>query len=237
MKKLYGIGVGPGDPDLLTIKGKKIMNTVDVLLCPVKKEGDISYAYEIIESHLENKEVEIKEVVYPMHYNQKSLEEYWKENGEMITELINSGKSCAFITLGDPTLYSTFMYTLPFVNVAECDIEIIPGITSFSAVASELNQALTKWDESLKIMPVQRQTKEELVKRLEKEDNIILMKPSRNSKPIVEALKSLGLEKNFKMITKVGRETSVIVSDIDVLENQEVPYLSTMLIKKGGFRD
>lgn len=236
MKKLYGIGVGPGDPDLLTIKGKKIMNAVDVLLCPVKKEGDKSYAYEIIESHLENSQVEIVDLVYPMHYNQKNLEEHWQINGDIISAYIQEGKSCAFITLGDPTLYSTFMYTLPFVKVEEEALEIIPGITSFAAVASELNQPLTKWDESLKIMPVQRQTKEALVKRLEGEDNIILMKPSRDSRPIVEALKTLGLHDKFKMITKVGRDSSVVVSDIDVLEKQEVPYLSTMLIKKGGFR-
>jgi len=236
MKKLYGIGVGPGDPDLLTIKGKKIMNSVDVLLCPVKKAGDKSYAYEIIESHLENEDVIIKEVVYPMHYKTKTLEEYWQDNGQMITGLIREGKTCAFITLGDPTLYSTFMYTLPYVDLEEEEIGIIPGITSFSAVASELNQALTTWDESLKIMPVQRQSQEELVERLKNEDNIILMKPSRDPKPIAGALRQLGLEDKFKMITKVGRDETHIVSDIETLENQEVPYLSTMLVKKGGFR-
>lgn len=237
MKKLYGIGVGPGDPDLLTIKAKKIINTVDVLLCPVKSIGGKSFAYEIIESHLENKKVKIIEVVYPMHYDKNLLEDDWKRNGKLITEFINAGKSCGFITLGDPTLYSTFMYTLDKIRIDKNDVEIIPGITSFSAVASQLKESLVRWDESLKILPIGRENTESLVKKIQGEDNVILMKPKKDSAVLLETLKTLGLENNFKMITKVGRDSMKVTKDIQSLEQEDIPYLSTIFIKKGGFHD
>lgn len=237
MKKLYGIGVGPGDPDLLTLKAKKIINTVDVLLCPVKSKGGKSFAYEIIESHLENKDVEIIEVVYPMHYDKKLLKDDWKRNGQMITELIKAGKTCGFITLGDPTLYSTFMYTLDEIKIDKNDVEIVPGITSFSGVASQLKESLVRWDESLKILPIGKESTESLVKKIEGEDNVILMKPRKDATVLVETLKTLGLENNFKMITKVGRDSMKVTRDIRSLEQEDIPYLSTIIIKKGGFHD
>ncbi len=235
--KLYGVGVGPGDPELLTLKAKRIINSVDVLLCPSKSEEANSFAFEIIEPNLENKEVIIDKMIFPMHYNVDEIEKKWKMHGDRITEYLKEGKTCAFITLGDPTVYSTFMYTLPYIEKEYLDLEIIPGITSFCAVSADVNQPLMLWEESLKVVPVRKHDGDHLYREIKDSDNIILMKPSNNAEGIVKALKDLNLENKFMLISKVSTDSAHLIKDINELENTKIPYLSTMLIKKGGFHE
>ncbi len=233
--KLYGIGVGPGDSEYLTLKGKRIINEVDILLCPEKKEGAGSFAFEIIKEHIENENLEIVNLVYPMHYKEDELETMWEKNGKIINEYLKQGKKLAFITLGDTTVYSTFMYTLPYVDKSLMDLEIVPGITSFCAVASEIKTPLMVWEESLKIVPVRKNDKNQLTEAIKNYDNIVLMKPCNNPSEIIEMLKENNLENNFMLISKVGTDEEVLIKDISELEKGKLPYLSTMIIKKGGF--
>lgn len=232
--KLYGIGVGPGDPELLTLKAKRIMNSVDILICPTKKLNVESFAYEIVKENLED-QVHVEKLVYPMHYDTNMLINYWQENGEKINRWLEAGKTCAFITLGDPTVYSTFMYTLPYIDAKLMDLEIVPGITSFCAVASEIKQPLMLWEEGLKILPVRKNDSKTLMDAIENHENIVLMKPSNNPEAIIQALKAHHLEDKFMLISKVGTDENHFIKDIDILENTKLPYLSTMIIKKGGF--
>jgi precorrin-2/cobalt-factor-2 C20-methyltransferase len=234
---LYGIGVGPGDPDLLTIKGKKIINQVDCLILPVKKIGDKSFAHEIIGEHLENPGVECIEMLFPMHYNQEEFKVQWAKNAKQIEAYMGQGKTCGFITLGDPTLYSTFIYLLSYLELSEDQLEIVPGITSYSALASTLKTPLTKWQEDLRIVPLQRHDQAHIMAMLENGDNFILMKPQACTQALIGALQALNLEKSFRVISYIGRENQEIIDDIEVLKTRKLPYLSTMLIKKGGFDD
>lgn len=232
--KLYAIGVGPGDPELLTLKAKRIMNSVDVLLCPVKKMGASSYALEIVSPNLDE-DVHVFELLYPMHYDKDALNTQWIENGLIISNLLKSGKSCAFITLGDPTVYSTFMYTLPYIDEAYFDLEVVPGITSFCAVAAVAKQPLMLWEEGLTIIPVRKNDREALMASIQAHENIVLMKPTSDTSAIISILKALKLEDKFMLISKVGREDTLVITDIEALEKGKLPYLSTMIIKKGGF--
>lgn len=234
MGKLYGIGVGPGDPDLLTIKGKKLINSVDYLFCPVKKEGSESFAYEIIKSHLENRSVQIVELVYPMHYKEDALKSMWQLNGEKVTEMLSGDKSGAFITLGDPSVYSTFMYTMPYIDKSVVEVEVVPGITSFCATACAMGIPLVEWEEGLVIYPVRKNSGETLSKILRENDNAVFMKPASDQAALVEALRNNGLENNFALISKTGTEQQNVITDIHTLEQGEMPYLSTMVVKKKG---
>ena len=90
MGKLYGVGVGPGDPDLLTLKAYKILNTADVIFCPEKEEGAGSFALDIIKPVLENEKAEIVSLVYPMHYHGQKLKSMWEQNAECIAEHLNA---------------------------------------------------------------------------------------------------------------------------------------------------
>ena len=112
MGKLYGIGVGPGDPELLTLKAYKILNQADVIFCPEKKKGAGSFAFDIIKEHIKDSKAQIVNLEYPMHYKGDELKKMWEENGRLISEYLKGDKTGAFITLGDPSVYSTFMYSL-----------------------------------------------------------------------------------------------------------------------------
>ncbi len=235
--KFYGIGVGPGDPDYLTIKAKYIINNVDILLCPIKGDKKASFAYSIVAPHLENDQVEVVNLVYVMNYKWQEIENQWQKNAKIIEGYLSEGKSCAFITLGDPTVYSTFMYTLERMDQSKFELEIVPGITSFCATAAKLGNPLTSWEEGLKIVPVRKNDSEHLRQQIAEEDNLVLMKPSNDASTIVAAIKELNLQNNFRMITKVGTPDQNIISDIDALSQTRIPYLSTIIIKKGGFYD
>lgn len=109
MGKLYGIGVGPGDPELLTLKAYKILQKADVIFCPEKKKGAGSFAFGIIKEHIKDSKARIVDLEYPMHYHGDELKKMWQENGRIISEYLKGEKTGAFITLGDPSVYSTFM--------------------------------------------------------------------------------------------------------------------------------
>ncbi len=235
--KFYGIGVGPGDPDLLTIKAKKIINSVDVLFCPVKGDKQSSFAYSIIAPHIENKALQIVDLTYIMNYKWAEIEDQWQKNALIIEKYLRDGKTAAFITLGDPTVYSTFMYTLERMDSTLFELEIVPGITSFCATAARLGKPLTSWQETLKIVPVRKNDSAHLRKQIADEDNLVLMKPSNDAMTIVDALKELNLQDSFMMISKVGTPDEQRVSDIAQLAEMKIPYLSTIIIKKGGFND
>ena len=156
MGKLYGIGVGPGDPELLTLKAYKILNQADVIFCPEKKKGAGSFAFDIIKEHIKDSKAQIVNLEYPMHYKGDELKKMWEENGRLISEYLKGDKTGAFITLGDPSVYSTFMYTLPYIEAFGTETEVVPGIPSFCAAAAISKIPLTAWDEDLVIAPVRK---------------------------------------------------------------------------------
>ncbi|GAA0180371.1 precorrin-2 C(20)-methyltransferase [Clostridium sediminicola] len=233
--KLFGIGVGPGDPDLLTIKAVKTLNEVDIIICPEKKEAAGSFAYDIAKKHIKEDAI-LLHLTFPMIYNEDELKIKWKENAEKIAEKIKKGKTLAFITLGDPTVYSTYMYLLPYLKELEVEVETIPGITSFCLLAGSMNLPIAEWEESFCIVPLRKGEDDKLSKALDDFDNVIVMKPSNNCRMVADELIKRGLQNNFVLISKVGTENQNVVTDIDVIKNEKIPYLSTIIIKKKGIK-
>lgn len=234
MKKLYGIGVGPGDPELLTLKAHRILNEADVIFCPEKKSGAGSFAFDIIKDLLENTKAKIVNLVYPMHYHGALLREMWEKNAACIAENLEGDRIGAFITLGDPSVYSTFMYTLPYIEAAGVEVEVVPGITSFCAVADRMKMPLVAWDEDLLVAPVRKNSSEDLGKALREHDNVVLMKPSTDQQALLQALRENHLEDRFVLVTKSGTGEERLVTDFSDLEQYDIPYLSTVIIKKQG---
>lgn len=232
MGKLYGIGVGPGDPELLTMKAHRILNEADVIFCPEKEEGAGSFAFDIIKGLLTHTRAEIVNLVYPMHYHGARLRELWRQNAVCIAAHLEGGRSGAFITLGDPAVYSTFMYTLPYIEAAGVTAEVVPGIPSFCAVAGTVKMPLVAWDEDLIVAPVRKNSSEDLGKILREHDNIVLMKPSANKDALVKAIRDNHLEERFVLVSKSGTGEERLVTDFSELEQYEIPYLSTVIIKR-----
>lgn len=234
MGKLYGIGVGPGDPELLTLKAHRILGGAEVIFCPEKKAGAGSFAFDIIKGLLTDTEAEIIPLVYPMHYHGPQLREMWESNARTIAEHMAGKQTGVFITLGDPAVYSTFMYTLPYIEAAGVPVEVVPGIPSFCAVADTVKMPLVAWDEDLLIVPVRKNSSEELGRILREHDNVVLMKPSADKQALIRAIRENGLEDRFVLVTKSGTGEEKLVTDFEELKEYDIPYLSTVIIKRNG---
>jgi precorrin-2/cobalt-factor-2 C20-methyltransferase len=230
MKKLYGIGVGPGDPELITIKGVNVLKKVSAIITPQGKKGEESIALNIAKPYI-RENVHVESLVFPMTRDPEALELAWEENRRRIENLLESYGEVAFLTLGDPSVFSTYMYMVPRLLEKNILVETIPGITAFSALGSAINKSLTLDTESLGVYPMKKNG-EGLRSALNAFDNLVVMKVSTDPKAIGVVLKEQGLERNFVIISHVSQQEQHISYDISKLIKGQVPYLSTMLIKK-----
>ena len=151
--KLYGIGVGPGDPELLTLKAVRIIKECDVIAVP-GKEKDETVAYKIVRQAIpEIVEKKCLEIDMPMTKDKEKLAQSHTIAFEKISKVLDSGKNVAFLTLGDPCIYSTYIYVHQKVEQAGYETEIVSGIPSFCAVSARLNQGLVERSEMLHVIP------------------------------------------------------------------------------------
>lgn len=152
--KLYCIGCGPGDPDLLTLKAINIIKNADIIYTPTAREGKPSVALSIVERFL-NKDTEIQQLVFPMIKDFNKLKENWKDNTKEITDSIRNGKRAIYLTVGDPSLYSTWIYIYREITKSHKDIEVevIPGITSIFSFSAEIKTPIGEGEEIIGIIP------------------------------------------------------------------------------------
>ena len=148
--KLYGVGVGPGDPELLTLKAVRVLREADVVLVPDSVKADKT-ALHIASAYLQNKTVET--VTTPMVRDKAVVDAAYTAAAGRICALLDQGKQVAFLTLGDPTVYSTYMYIHEKVLARGYDVEVVPGVPSFCAAAARLNLSLCQGSEPLLIIP------------------------------------------------------------------------------------
>ena len=225
MSKLYGIGVGPGDPELLTIKALRIIKESDVIVVPGETVKD-SVAYKIVlGAYAQLDEKELAAVSMPMIKDKKILEENHQAGAKKIEDYLSQGKQVAFLTLGDPTVYSTYLYIHKLVAEHGFDVEIISGITSFCAVAARLNMGLVEKEQMLHVIPASYQIKE----ALELPGTKVLMKAGRKITEVKKQLAELGAE--AEMIENCGMENEKIYRSV-----QEIPddagYYSLIIAKE-----
>ncbi len=231
--KLYGIGVGPGDPDLITIKAVNTLKVVDAIVSPESSKDKGSVAYEIAKKYLRS-DIKIIYLTFPMSYEEEELKLIWEKNANIIESEVNGGKVVAFITLGDPTIYSTYSYMLEHLKKKNIEIETIPGIPSFCGISSRLNMPLSSGDETIAIIPVTNEYSDFIFNSIKDFDNIVLMKPSANTTLILEILESLDLTEKFILAQKIGTKEEKISNKLNDIK-KNIPYLSSIIIKKKGF--
>lgn len=230
--KFYGIGVGPGDPELLTLKAKRVLGEIDVLLIPKSKKEKRSLAL-YIASELVNKECETVDLILPMITDQEDLKRHWKRAAVQVVEVMKQGKNTAFITLGDPTIYSTFTYLLKYVKqlCSEAEIEIIPGISSINSISAWIGQPLAEGEESLIIIPALND-KDKLEKIIDEFDNIVLLKAGNQADKVIGILEEKGMLDKAFYASRCGFPDGFYTNDLTELRNKKFDYLSTMIIKK-----
>ena len=233
MKKgrFYGIGVGVGDPENITVKATKRLHEVDVIVLPEAKSGEGSTAFNIVKEYVKP-DVEQLFLEFPMIKDVEARKVVRKNNAGKINVELEKGKKVAFLTIGDPMTYSTYTYVLEHIS-DDVEVETIAGITSFNSIAARLNIPLMIGDEDLKVVSVNRKT--DIYKEIENNQNLVLMKISRDFEKIKKAIIETGNKENAVIVSDCGKENEVVYWDIESVE--EVPYFSTMILKKGGVKE
>ena len=225
--KLYGIGVGPGDTELLTLKAARILKTVPVVFTPKSSKEKESIALSIVKPVLEEREdykrLMLVTPIFPMIEDKDELEKIWNSASEMIAQYLDSGRDVAFITLGDPSVFSTYAYVQKKL-IEDYEIETVPGITSFTACAAARNKALVEQNEILTIVP---KIDDRLEHVLEYSDSIVLMKASRNTSQLEKTIEEKEKPKEIYSVQNCTRENEKIIEGF----SSEKPYLTTTVIK------
>ena len=183
----YGIGVGPGDPELLTVKAIKAIEKVDVLIAPKTEKKDGSVALTVAKPYLK-KDVEIVYQVFPMVKGfAENSTDAWESNKQEILKLLRAGKNVAFLTIGDPMFYSTYIYVFRLLENEGVEIQTIPGIPAFAAIGSQLGYPIVEGDDVLSIIPATA-SPEKVEKAMQAADNVVLMKVYKNFEEVADML-------------------------------------------------
>ncbi|MEW5723164.1 MAG: precorrin-2 C(20)-methyltransferase [Thermodesulfobacteriota bacterium] len=231
---LYGVGVGPGDPRLLTLWAVEVLGRVPVVFAAGSTRNDYSLALDIVRDRLPP-ETEVRPLDFPMTRDRRVLEEAWAENASQVLEVLEGGRDAAFITLGDPLTYSTFGPLLKTIQLLAPEIEVVtvPGVTAYHAAAARLNQPLAQGDESL-IVVTGLKNGQDLKTLAGGAENVVILKAYRNFDRLCEALDQAGLAEKAVLVSCCGREDERIERRVDRLRGQIPPYLSLLLIKSNG---
>ena len=225
--KLYGIGVGPGDTELLTLKAARILKEVPVVFTPKSSKEKDSIALSVVRPVLEErddyKRLMLVTPIFPMIEDKDELEKIWTSASEMISQYLDSGRDVAFITLGDPSVFSTYSYIQKKLK-ENYEIETVPGITSFTACAAARNEALVEQNQILTIVPKIDKRVEQVI---EYSDSIVLMKASRNTSNLEKTIEEKERPKDIYSVQNCTRENEKIIEGF----SDEKPYLTTTVIK------
>lgn len=228
MAKLYGIGVGPGDSELLTLKGARLIRQCDVIALP-KSGKKTNVAFEIAKGAIpEIVNKDIVEIDMPMTRDKAKLEAAHKNGALIIGQILDEGRDVAFLTLGDPTVYSTYCYVHNLVIEEGYEAEIVPGVPSFCAVSAALNEGLTEAKECLHIIPASYDGLEDA---LELKGTKVLMKSGSKLGNVKDIIKEKCPEETVRMVEKCGMEGEKIYNSLDEID-EDASYFSVLVVKK-----
>lgn len=229
--KFYGVGIGPGDPQLLTLKAKQILEQVEVIFVPKAGSKKESLAGNIINQVITT-QAEMLELVFPMTKDLQVLESFWGIAANQIGERVSKGQAAAFVTLGDPSMYSTYIYLLELMKkrYPGLKIETVPGVTSYSAAAASANLSLVEGGDRLAIVPVAHHM-HNLREIIASFETTVLMKIGRRLDNVIDILEDMGLVEQAVFISRVGDKNECIQTDLRRLKGSNQGYLSIIIVK------
>ncbi|MBI5327811.1 MAG: precorrin-2 C(20)-methyltransferase [Deltaproteobacteria bacterium] len=230
---LYGVGVGPGDPDLLTIKAVNILKKVGIIAIPKSGEEAGSKALSIVGKAVDLKGKDIVELVLPMTKDKDVLLKARRDAALLLAEKLENGFDVACITIGDPLFYSTFSYLIPLVRekLPETPIDIISGVSSVMACAAVTVTPLAEADERLAVIPATYEL-EKLRNILRDFDTVVLMKVNKTMDKVLAVLEELDLKDNAAFVSRAGWPEEEVVMDLDSLRDKALDYFSMVIVKK-----
>ena len=230
--KLYGVSLGPGDPELITRKAWKLLTGIANWTYPIKREGSGSYALDILRRSELTLSDRLIPLVFPMTHDREKLAAYWLRAAEAVLELLNRGEDVLFLVEGDASTYSTFCHLARTVTSLNdrVPIEIVAGVSSFNAAAADLQISLADTDDTLAIIPAGYGVK--MMDRLLADfDTLVLLKVKPVLEPLLDLLEEKELLESSAFIEKAGTPEERIIRDLRVLRDKQVNYLSLVLVR------
>ena len=227
--KLYGIGVGPGDPELLTLKAHRILTAANVIAYPAPDDGE-SFARSIVPDYLSSQQTEIP-IVIPMRVERFPAAKIYDEKAAEISGHLDRGEDVVVLCEGDPFLYGSFMYLFERLSGSyEC--EIVPGVSSLMASAAMLKRPLAARNDVLTIIPAPLKD-EILEERLRSGDAIAIIKIGRHFPRVRKLIERAGLLERSGYLERVTLDNQKVMP-LGQVNNDRAPYFSMILIYKGA---
>ena len=218
----YGVGVGPGDPELMTLKAVRLIRENEIIAVP-GKVAEESVAYKIAAAAVpEIAEKTLVPIYMPMVKDRKLIGEEHKKGARIIEEYLEQGKNVVYLTLGDSCVYCTFSYLQHIIEADGYTVELVNGIPSFCAAASRLNISLTEWDEPLHVIPGAHRTGEPL----DLPGTYVLMKSASYMKEVKRMIKDSG--RDALCVENCGMETEKIYRSVDEIPD-DAGYFSLII--------
>ncbi|MCE2499991.1 MAG: precorrin-2 C(20)-methyltransferase [Dehalococcoidia bacterium] len=230
--KLYGVGVGPGDPELLTVKAQRVLQSVPVIWVPQAGISAESYAYSIVKGIIDEDRQEVVRAKFPTNDEDAALD-VWRGAARDLAVHLEAGRDVAFITEGDPMLYSTFAYVLETIQeeYPHLAVEVVPGVSSVMAAAASAAAPLVHHGQRLAILPAVYGI-DDLREAIALYDTIVLMKVNRTLLDALANLERLGLSGRTIYVRRATTERERVVRNIQELSTEDLDYFSLLIIRR-----
>lgn len=226
--RLVGIGVGPGDPDLVTVKGVKALQAADHVFVPVADSGEVGRAEATVAAHIDA--ARITRLVFALTDDAARNSGAWDAAGEAVATAVRDGGTAVFATIGDPNIYSTFSYLAQTVRALLPDvvIETIPGITAMQDLAARSGTVLLEGTERLALLPFTAGA-EALLDALDSFDTVVCYKGGRAMAAVLDVVREAGRIDGAVYGARLGLDGEQIGSAADH-DRAPAPYLSTLIV-------
>ena len=221
----YGVGVGPGDPELMTCKACRLIRENRVIALPGAQPEE-TLAYRIaVQSVPELAEKQLLALVMPMTHDRDKMARSHREAADTVERVLEQGENVVFLTLGDPTIYSTFSYVQELVERDGYPTEMVSGVPSFCAAAARVNQPLVCWNEPLHVVPAAHR----LTETLSDGGQYVLMKSGRRMKEVKEMLAASG--RDVIAVENCGIEGERVYRSVEEIPD-DAGYYSLVMAKQ-----
>lgn len=233
---LYGVGVGPGAPDLMTLRAVRLLQRADVIAIPRRSEQDVSLAWRIAEENVGPVAGQERlPLTFPMTRDPARLRAAWEAAFDAIATRLERGRTVAFVTEGDPLVYSTFIHLLREAprRFPAARIEIVPAVTSLTAVPAAAGIPLADGDDRIAILPATYGV-DDLAAVLRTFDTVVLMKVGSVMADVVAALEAEGLVERAVYVSRASTAGEQVVRDVRTLREHRCDYFSMVVVARRG---
>lgn len=225
----YAVGVGPGSPDLLTLRALRIVESVDVVVAPRSERSNESLALRVVRDVPGRRE--ILEHIYPMERDEEKTEASWRAVADVVAERCRAGRSVAHLTIGDPLIYSTACHLLSQLSerLPRERIHIVPGISAFQAAAALAGRPLTLQDDRLTLLPATHL--DEVEGALDHSETVVIYKIGARLREVAELLRRRNLARQAFLVCYAGQGGKQrVIAGLDDLPEGQLGYLSTVIV-------